>query len=97
MEKSVYDIIRRPIVTEKGVIKKDEERTLCFEVAPIANKTQIKQAVESLFKVKVEEVRTVNNVGKLRRRGKFAGYRSDWKKAYVRLLPGQKAPEYTEI
>jgi large subunit ribosomal protein L23 len=97
MEKSVYDIIRRPIVTEKGVTKKDEERTLCFEVSPGANKTQIKQAVESLFKVKVEEVRTVNNTGKLRRRGKFAGYRSDWKKAYVRLLPGQKAPEYAEI
>ena len=73
MEKSVYDIVRRPIVTEKGVAKKDDERTLCFEVAPGANKTQIKQAVESLFKVKVEEVRTVNNVGKLRRRGKFAG------------------------
>ncbi len=97
MEKSVYDIIRRPIVTEKGVAKKDEERTLCFEVAPGVNKTQIKQAVESLFKVKVEEVRTANNVGKLRRRGKFAGYRSDWKKAYVRLQPGQKAPEYAEI
>ena len=97
MEKSVYDIVRRPIVTEKGVAKKDDERTLCFEVAPGANKTQIKQAVESLFKVKVEEVRTVNNVGKLRRRGKFAGYRADWKKAYVRLQKGQKAPEYAEI
>jgi len=97
MEKSVYEIIKRPIVTEKGVTKKDDERTLCFEVASTANKTEIRQAVEVLFKVKVEEVRTVNNVGKLRRRGKFAGYRSDWKKAYVRLEPGQKAPEYAEI
>jgi large subunit ribosomal protein L23 len=97
MEKSVYDIIKRPIVTEKGVTKKDDERTLCFEVASGANKTEIRQAVEILFKVKVEEVRTVVNVGKLRRRGKFAGYRSDWKKAYVRLEPGQKAPEYAEI
>ena len=97
MELSVYDIIRRPIVTEKGVAKKDEERTLCFEVAAAANKTQIKQAVENLFKVKVDEVRTVTNTGKLRRRGKFAGYRADWKKAYVRLKEGQKAPEYAEI
>ena len=97
MEKSVYDIIKRPIVTEKGVTKKDDERTLCFEVASGANKTEIRQAVEVLFKVKVEEVRTVNNVGKLRRRGKSAGYRSDWKKAYVRLEAGQKAPEYAEI
>ena len=94
---TVYDIIKRPVVTEKGVAKKDAERTLCFEVAPDANKTQIKTAVQTLFKVKVEEVRTVNNVGKLRRRGKFAGYRSDWKKAYVRLKAGEKMPEYAEI
>jgi large subunit ribosomal protein L23 len=97
MEKSVYDIIKRPIVTEKAVTKKDDERTLCFEVAAAANKTEIQQAVEALFKVKVEEIRTVNNVGKMRRRGKFSGYRSDWKKAYVRLEKGQKMPEYAEV
>jgi len=97
MELTVYQIIRRPIVTEKGVAKKDEERTLCFEVNTEANKTQIKQAVEALFKVKVDEVRTISHTGKLRRRGKFSGYRSDWKKAYVRLKAGQKAPEYAEI
>lgn len=94
---SVYEIIRRPIVTEKGVAKKDGEQTLCFEVAPDANKTQVKAAVEQLFKVKVAEVRTATNSGKLRRRGRFTGYRSDWKKAYVRLKPGQKMPEYAEI
>ncbi|MBS1877799.1 MAG: 50S ribosomal protein L23 [Acidobacteria bacterium] len=94
---SVYDIIRKPIVTEKGVTKKDGERTLCFEVAPDANKTQVKAAVEQLFKVKVAEVRTMNNSGKLRRRGRSAGYRSDWKKAYIVLKPGQKVPEYAEI
>ena len=97
MERSVYDIIKRPIVTEKAVTKKDDERTLCFEVAAGANKTEIQQAVEVLFKVKVEEIRTANNVGKMRRRGKFSGYRSDWKKAYVRLEKGQKMPEYAEI
>jgi large subunit ribosomal protein L23 len=94
---SAMIVIRRPIVTEKGVAKKDNERTLCFEVAPKANKTQIRQAVQALFKVKVAEVRTTTTAGKLRRRGKFAGYRSDWKKAYVKLQPGQKMPEYAEI
>ena len=94
---NLYDVITKPIVTEKGVTKKDAERTLCFQVNPDANKTQIKQAVQTLFKVKVEEVRTVNNVGKLRRRGRYAGYRSDWKKAYVRLKAGEKIPEFAEI
>jgi large subunit ribosomal protein L23 len=94
---NVYEVIRRPLVTEKGVEKKDSERTLCFEVARAANKTQVKSAVEKLFKVKVEEVRTANVEGKLRRRGRFSGYRSDWKKAYVRLKAGQKVPEFAEI
>jgi large subunit ribosomal protein L23 len=93
----IYDVIKRPLVTEKGVAKKDGERTLCFEVASAANKTQIRHAVELAFKVKVEEVRTSTTAGKLRRRGRFSGYRPDWKKAYVRLKPGQKMPEYAEI
>ena len=93
----IQDIIRRALVTEKGVTKKDNERTLCFEVALDANKTQVKSAVEKLFKVKVEEVRTANFEGKLRRRGRFAGYRSDWKKAYVKLKSGEKVPDFAEI
>jgi large subunit ribosomal protein L23 len=93
----IYQIIKKPLVTEKGVIKKDSERTLCFEVAVDANKTQIRQAVQALFKVKVADVRTSTTAGKLRRRGRFAGYRADWKKAYVKLQPGQKVPEYGEI
>jgi large subunit ribosomal protein L23 len=94
---TIYDVIKRPIVTEKGVSKKEAERTLCFEVAPDANKVMVKAAVEQLFKVKVAGVRTVNQVGKLRRRGRFSGYRSDWKKAYVTLKAGEKIPEYAEI
>lgn len=94
---NIYEVIVRPLVTEKKVTKKEEERTLAFEVAPLATKTEIKQAVEKLFKVKVDEVRTANFEGKLRRRGRFAGYRSDWKKAYVRLKAGEKVPEYAEI
>jgi len=94
---NVYQVIKRPVVTEKGVTKKDSERTLCFEVAPAANKTEIKKAVETVFKVKVQEVRTSTTAGKLRRRGRFSGYRGDWKKAYVRLKAGEKMPEYAEI
>jgi large subunit ribosomal protein L23 len=94
---NVYEVIRRPLITEKGHAKRETENTLCFEVHPEANKIQIKQAVETVFKVKVENVRTSNYVGKLRRRGRFTGYASDWKKAYVRLQAGQKAPEYTDI
>jgi large subunit ribosomal protein L23 len=93
----LHEIIRRPLVTEKGVDKKDNERTLCFEVALDANKTQVKAAVEKLFKVKVSQVRTATFDGKLRRRGKFAGYRSEWKKAYVRLKAGEKVPEFAEV
>jgi large subunit ribosomal protein L23 len=94
---TIYEVIKRPIVTEKGVAKKEAERTLCFEVARDANKVLVKAAVEQLFKVKVADVRTTNGVGKLRRRGRFSGYRSDWKKAYVRLKAGEKMPEYAEI
>ena len=94
---TIHEVIRRPLVTEKGVAKKDAERTLCFEVAPDANKVQVKQAVEKLFKVKVAEVRTANMEGKLRRRGRFSGYRPDWKKAYVKLKDGEKVPDFAEI
>jgi large subunit ribosomal protein L23 len=94
---NVYDVIRRPIITEKGHAKRESERTLCFEVHRDANKIEIRQAVETLFRVKVAEVRTANFDGKLRRRGRFTGYGSDWKKAYVRLQAGQKVPEYADI
>lgn len=94
---NIYEVIVRPIVTEKAVGKKEAEETLCFEVAKDATKTEIRSAVQKLFKVKVADVRTTTNSGKLRRRGRFTGYRSDWKKAWVRLKAGEKMPEYTEL
>ena len=94
---NVFDVIRRPIITEKGHLKREAERTMCFEVHPDANKIEIRQAVETVFKVKVADVRTVSNTGKLRRRGRFTGYAPDWKKAYVRLRDGQKVPEYADL
>ncbi len=91
---SVYTVIRRPLITEKGLSVKETEKTLVFDVAPEATKTEVKQAVEALFKVKVAAVRTANVIGKERRRGKYTGFRPDWKKAYVRLKEGEKLPEY---
>ena len=92
--KSAYQILRRPVITEKGLAIKEHENTLVFQVAKQATKTEIKEAVQTIFKVKVDSVRTANYPGKQRRRGRFAGYRPDWKKAYVRLKAGEKMPEY---
>jgi large subunit ribosomal protein L23 len=94
--KSHYQIIRRPVITEKGLAVKETQGTLVFQVAPTATKTEIKEAVQAIFKVKVDSVRTANFPGKERRRGRFAGYRPDWKKAYVRLKSGEKMPEYAQ-
>ena len=91
---TLYNVIKRPLITEKGLGVKEVESTLVFDVAPDATKTEVKQAVETLFKVKVRSVRTANFLGKERRRGKFSGFRPDWKKAYVRLQKGEKMPDY---
>ena len=93
---NLYQIIQRPIITEKGLAAKDEQRTLCFEVHPQATKTEVKEAVQQLFRVKVESVRTANFPGKERRRGRLVGYQKDWKKAFVKLKAGEKMIEYAE-
>jgi len=93
---TIYSVIKRPIITEKGLALKENDRTLCFEVDDNASKQQIHEAVEQLFKVKVQKVRTMTVPGKMRRRGKYSGYRSDWKKAYVTLREGEKMIEYGE-
>jgi large subunit ribosomal protein L23 len=94
--KDAYQIIIKPIITEKSTQLKERNREVCFQVARKANKTEIKKAVEQLFKVKVESVRTQNKVGKWRRVGRGEGQRSDWKKAYVKLKEGEKMIEYFE-
>lgn len=94
--KSPYEILQKPIVTEKSVDVKERHRTMCFRVIPEATKIQIKDAVQTLFKVKVESVHTSGYIGKMRRRGRTFGYRPDWKKAYVKLKAGEKVPEYVE-
>lgn len=89
-------IIRRPLVTEKSTILREDGNVLAFEVDTHANKIEVKKAVEELFKVKVEEVRLFNVRGKMKRMGRWAGKRRDWRKAYVRLKDGEKAPEFVE-
>jgi large subunit ribosomal protein L23 len=90
------DVIRRPLITEKTSILREDGRTLVFHVAPDANRTEIKRAIETLLGSKVESVRTSITHGKVKRQGRFAGRRSDWKKAYVRLAEGAKMPEFLE-
>jgi large subunit ribosomal protein L23 len=96
MANRVYQVIRRPIITEKGLAVKETQHTVVFEVAPDATKTEIKEAVQRVFKVKVDHVRTAIFHGKMRRRGRAEGFRRDWKKAYVKLAPGEKMIEYAE-
>ena len=91
------EIIRRPLVTEKSSIMRETgANIIAFEVDPGANKIQVKDAVEELFKVKVDEVRLFNVRGKMKRMGRWEGKRRDWRKAYVRLHEGEKAPDFIE-
>jgi large subunit ribosomal protein L23 len=90
------EVIRRPLVTEKTTVMKEDGRTLVFEVARDANKVDVKRAVEKLFGPKVASVRTSLAHGKQKRQGRFLGRRPDWKKAYVVLKKGEKLPEFAE-
>lgn len=89
-------VIRRPLVTEKTTVLREDGRTLVLQVAAHANKVEIRRAVEHLFGSKVADVRTATMRGKIKRQGRFAGRRPDWKKAYVRLRDGEKLPEFIE-
>ena len=90
------DVIRRPLITEKTSIMREDGRTIVFQVAVGANKTEVKRAIELLFGSKVDTVRTSIVHGKEKRQGRFAGHRPDWKKAYVTLREGAKMPEFLE-
>jgi large subunit ribosomal protein L23 len=86
---NIYSVIKKPHVTEKTSLGSDSTNTVSLVVDREANKIEIKQAIESLFKVKVSNVRTVNVAGKMKRFGKTSAKRSNWKKAYVTLQEGQ--------
>ena len=91
-----HDIILAPVITEKSTRLKEKHGDLVFRVDRAANKVEIRRAVEKLFSVKVASVRTENVRGKVKRMGRYAGRRSDWKKAYITLKPGEKTIEYFE-
>ena len=85
-----YDIIKRPVITEKTSIQKEDHRQVTFEVDCRANRVEIRRAVEKIFNVRVAAVRTMQITGKVKRRGRILGKRKDWKKAIVTLMPGER-------
>jgi large subunit ribosomal protein L23 len=85
-----YDIIIRPLITEKTNVQKELYNQVSFEVDRRANRIEIKRAVEEGFKVRVASVRTMQMMGKRTQRGRISGKRPDWKKAIVRLVPGER-------
>jgi len=92
----ITDVIRRPLITEKTSTLREDGRTIVFEVAAEANKVEVRRAVEQLLGSKVDSIRTSIAHGKVKRQGRFAGRRPDWKKAYVRLRDGEKLPDFLE-
>jgi large subunit ribosomal protein L23 len=91
----IENVLKRPVITEKSTYIKENLRTVAFKVERNANKLQIKDAVEEIYKVKVESVRTAIFHGKKRRQGRYTGRRPDWKKAYVTLKEGEKMIEFS--
>ena len=90
------EVIRRALITEKTTLMREQDQILAFEVAMGATKVDVKRAVQQLLGAKVAEVRTSIAHGKIKRQGRFAGRRPDWKKAYVRLRAGESVPELLE-
>ncbi|MBU0698916.1 MAG: 50S ribosomal protein L23 [Proteobacteria bacterium] len=85
-----YDIIKRPLITEKTSIQKEAANQVSFEVDRRANRVEIKRSIEKIFNVRVSSVKTMQVKGKIKQRGRIVGKRKDWKKAIVTLLPGER-------
>jgi len=86
----IYEVIKKPLITEKANLLKENGNQVCLMVDRRANKVEIRRAVETLLKAEVVDVKTLNVMGKSRRVGRNVGRRSDWKKAIVRLAPGKR-------
>jgi large subunit ribosomal protein L23 len=97
MNKDPRTVVRKVLITEKGTQLREERNQYFFEVARDANKIDIKRAVENIFKVKVDNVRTMQVRGKVKRQGRWLGRRNDWKKAIVTLQPDQKIELFEQI
>ena len=85
-----YGIIKKPLITEKTNLQKEDFNQVTFEVDRRANRIEIQRAVEHIFKVKVAKTRTMSVTGKVKKRGRISGKRKDWKKAIVTLMPGER-------
>jgi len=97
MNREPRAVVRRAMITEKGTRLREQENGYLFEVAPDANKIEIKHAIEAIFPVKVESVRTLRVHGKPKRMGRYAGHRPDWKKAVVTLKKGQTIELFEQV
>ena len=95
--KDLHRVISSPLITEKGTLVNEQGNQFVFKVRREANKVEIRRAVETFFKVKVQNVRTMNYLGKNRRVGKWVGKRPNWKKAYVTLAPGQRIDLFENV
>jgi large subunit ribosomal protein L23 len=85
-----YEVIKRPLITEKTSIQKEDYNQVSFEVDRRANRVEIRRAIETIFNVRVAKVRTIQIKGKVKQRGRIRGKRRDWKKAIVKLMPGER-------
>jgi len=97
MRGDLHQVLIQPLLTEKITALREQGNTVSFLVHPDANKIQIRQAVETLLKVKVSRVNVVNIRGKVKRLGRFVGKRSDWKKAFVTLKEGEKLELFESV
>ena len=97
MNKDPRSIVRKVLITEKGTVLRETRNQYFFEVARDANKIEIKRAIETIFSVKVDQVRTMQLRGKVKRQGRWVGRRNDWKKAIVTLQPDQKIELFEQI
>jgi large subunit ribosomal protein L23 len=95
--KDLHRVIASPLITEKGTLVNEQGNQFVFRVRPEANKVDIRRAIETLFKVKVEKVHTLNYMGKTRRVGRAVGQRPNWKKAYVTLAEGQRIDFFENV
>lgn len=95
--RDVYSVLAAPLITEKGTLVNEAGNQVVFRVRRDVNKQDIRRAVETIFKVRVEKVRTINYLGKMRRVGRSAGKRSNWKKAYVTLAEGQRIDLFENV
>jgi large subunit ribosomal protein L23 len=97
MNRDARHIVHKVLITEKGTVLRETQNQYFFEVARDANKIDIKRAIETIFKVKVDHVRTMQLRGKVKRQGRWVGKRNDWKKAIVTLQPDQKIELFEQI